>query len=550
MVGFESGCSSRALVGLAVSENTVEPNKRTRGLLGSSLVVGSMTMLSRVLGLTRDIVLAGFVGATSNADAFFVAFKIPNFLRRLFAEGAFSQAFIPVLADYKSSEDDTLIQSFINRITGVLGGVLLVFTAFMMMAAPIVTMLFAPGFIDDGAKFDLTADMLRVTFPYLLLISLTGMAGAILNSYGYFAIPALTPVLLNLSLIFAALVVAPWFDPPIMALAWGVVLAGVLQLTLQLPFLARIQRLPKPVWDTKDEGVKRVLKLMIPALFGVSVSQINLLLDTVLASLLPNGSVSWLYYSDRLTELPLGVFGIAIATVILPNLSDLGSKSDVEQSRRVLDWAVRMVILVALPATLALWLLSREILTTLFQYGAMTPHDIDMAVFSMRAYAIGLLAFMLIKVLAPGFYAQKDTATPVKIGVVAMVSNMLLNVAFVFPLMWWFDLGHLGLALATSCSAFLNAVLLLRGLRARSLFQWQPGWVLFLRAMAVGVILMSAALFYTAGFVGDLTERSWWERASFLGFLILSGGIGLVIGLFLGGLRLSHLKAPLPANVA
>ncbi len=533
-----------------MSENTVESNKRTRGLLGSSLLVGSMTMLSRVLGLTRDIVLAGFVGATSNADAFFVAFKIPNFLRRLFAEGAFSQAFIPVLADYKSSEDDTLIQSFINRVTGVLGGVLLVFTAFMMMAAPVVTMLFAPGFIEDAAKFDLTADMLRVTFPYLLLISLTGMAGAILNSYGYFAIPALTPVLLNLSLIFAALVVSPWFEPPIMALAWGVVLAGALQLTLQLPFLAQIQRLPKPVWDTKDEGVKRVLKLMVPALFGVSVSQINLLLDTVLASLLPDGSVSWLYYSDRLTELPLGVFGIAIATVILPNLSDLGSKSDVKQSRRVLDWAVRMVILVALPATLALWLLSREILTTLFQYGAMTPHDIDMAVFSMRAYAIGLLAFMLIKVLAPGFYAQKDTKTPVKIGVIAMVSNMLLNVAFVFPLMWWFDLGHVGLALATSCSAFLNALLLLRGLRARSLFQWQVGWVLFLRAMAVGVILMSAVLFYASDYVGDLAERAWWERASLLGFLILSGGAALVLGLLLGGLRLSHLKAPLPANVA
>ena len=533
-----------------MSANPVEPARRTRGLLGSSLVVGSMTMLSRVLGLTRDIVLAGFVGATSNADAFFVAFKIPNFLRRLFAEGAFSQAFIPVLADYKSSEDDTLIRSFINRVTGVLGGVLLVFTAFMMMAAPIVTMLFAPGFIDDAAKFDLTADMLRITFPYLLLISLTGMAGAILNSYGYFAIPALTPVLLNLSLIFAALVVAPWFDPPIMALAWGVVLAGALQLTLQLPFLARIQRLPRPVWDTKDEGVKRVLKLMIPALFGVSVSQINLLLDTVLASLLPTGSVSWLYYSDRLTELPLGVFGIAIATVILPNLSELGSKSDVEQSRHVLDWAVRMVILVALPATLALWLLSREILVTLFQYGAMTPHDIDMAVFSMRAYALGLLAFMLIKVLAPGFYAQKDTKTPVKIGVIAMVSNMLLNVVFVFPLMWWFDLGHVGLALATSCSAFLNALLLLRGLRKRALFQWQPGWFLFLRAMIFGVVLMSAVLLLLAGYAGELAERVWWERASILSFSILSGGAGLLAGLLMGGLRLSHLKAPLPANVA
>ena len=308
-----------------------------RGLLGSSLVVGSMTLLSRVLGLIRDVVLAGFIGATSGADAFFVAFKIPNFLRRLFAEGAFSQAFIPVLSDYRATGDDPALQQFINRVAGVMGGVLFLVTAVMVLAAPIVATLFAPGFMSDPVKFALTVDMLRITFPYLFLISLTGMAGAILNSYGYFAIPAITPVFLNLSLILAALVASQWFDPPILALAWGVLVAGVCQLTLQLPFLARIGRLPKPVWTPKDEGVGRVMRLMITALFGVSVSQINLLLDTVLASLLPDGSVAWLYYSDRLTELPLGVFGIAIATVILPNLSDLRIGGGVHQAHKVLD---------------------------------------------------------------------------------------------------------------------------------------------------------------------------------------------------------------------
>ena len=515
-----------------------------RGLLGSSLVVGSMTLLSRVLGLIRDVVLAGFIGATSGADAFFVAFKIPNFLRRLFAEGAFSQAFIPVLSDYRATGDDPALQQFINRVAGVMGGVLFLVTTVMVLAAPIVATLFAPGFMSDPVKFALTVDMLRITFPYLFLISLTGMAGAILNSYGYFAIPALTPVFLNLSLILAALVASQWFDPPILALAWGVLVAGVCQLTLQLPFLARIGRLPKPVWTPKDEGVGRVMRLMIPALFGVSVSQINLLLDTVLASLLPDGSVAWLYYSDRLTELPLGVFGIAIATVILQNLSDLRIGGGVHQAHKVLDWAVRMVVIIAIPATLALWILSAPILTTLFEYGAMRAEDIAMAELSMRAYALGLVAFMLIKVLAPGFYAQQDTKTPVKIGVIAMVSNMLLNVAFVFPLMWWFNIGHVGLALATSCSALLNAALLYRGLAARSLFAWQSGWGRLLRALGLGSGLMIVVLFTGVGLLPDFSEMSWWQRAQNLTLLVTSGALSFLLGAYLMGLRTADLRAP------
>ncbi|HBO12832.1 MAG TPA: murein biosynthesis integral membrane protein MurJ, partial [Halieaceae bacterium] len=336
--------------------------------------------------------------------------------------------------------------------------------------------LFAPGFLDQPAKFALTADLIRVTFPYLLLISLTGLCGAVLNSYGRFAVPAVTPVFLNLSLIAAATVAAPWFEEPAFALAWGVFTAGVVQLLFQLPFLRRLELVPRPRWDTAHPGVRQILKLMVPALFGVSVSQVNLLLDTVLASFLPTGSVSWLYYSDRLAELPLGVFGIAIATVILPSLSADRAAAREERFTPTLDWAVRTVLLVAVPATAALLVLAEPILITLFQYGELSPRDVAMAGYSLRAYALGICAFMLIKVLAPGFYARQDMVTPVRIGIRAMVANMVLNIAFVVPLMVYLDLGHVGLALATSVAAYLNAGLLWRGLRREGIYRFDPAW--------------------------------------------------------------------------
>ena len=468
--------------------------KARPGLLRSSALVGSMTMISRVLGLLRDIVIAAFIGASANADAFFVAFKIPNFLRRLFAEGAFSQAFVPVLADYKEQGAHDAVQALVDRVAGVLGGTLLLLTLITVAASPIVAAIFAPGFVSQPEKFQLTADMIRITFPYLLLISMTGFCGAILNSYGRFAVPAFTPVFLNLSLIFAATVASPWFDEPVFALAWGVFFAGIIQLLFQLPSLYRLDLVPRPVFDGKDEGVRRILKLMIPALFGVSVSQINLLLDTVLASFLPTGSVSWLYYSDRLAELPLGVFGIAIATVILPNLSAHRAAAREDQFASTLDWAMRSVLLIGLPAALALILLAEPILITLFQYGALTPTDVDMASLSLRAYSLGLIAFMLIKILAPGYYARKDTATPVKIGIIAMAANMVMNLAFVLPLLWYFNVGHVGLALATSASAWLNAGLLLRGLLKQGVFTWQPGWGAYILRLFAATSAMTAAV--------------------------------------------------------
>ncbi|KZX56910.1 lipid II flippase MurJ [Halioglobus sp. HI00S01] len=518
--------------------------KKRPGLLRSSALVGAMTMMSRVLGLVRDIVVAAFVGASANADAFFVAFKIPNFLRRLFAEGAFSQAFVPVLADYKEQGAHQAVKELINRVAGVLGGTLLLVTALAVLAAPLVAALFAPGFVSQPYKYQLTSDMIRITFPYLLLISMTGFCGAILNSYGRFAVPAFTPVFLNLSLIFAAVVASPWFAEPVFALAWGVFFAGVIQLLFQLPSLYRLDLVPRPVVDTQHEGVRRIMKLMVPALFGVSVSQINLLLDTVLASFLPTGSVSWLYYSDRLAELPLGVFGIAIATVILPNLSAHRAAAREQEFAVTLDWATRSVLLIGVPAAVALILLAEPILVTLFQYGELTPGDIHMASLSLRAYSLGLIAFMLIKILAPGFYARQDTATPVKIGIIAMAANMVMNLAFVLPLLWYLNIGHVGLALATSCSAWLNAGLLLRGLRRDGVFVFQPGWGMYAGRLIAATVTMSAAVMLLAAPTEQWLAWGWRERALQMGMVCGAGVVAYLAVHFVLGTRLRHLRAP------
>jgi putative peptidoglycan lipid II flippase len=517
---------------------------KTGGLLGSSFVVSMGTMLSRVLGLARDVVLANLLGAAPNADAFFVAFKIPNFLRRLFAEGAFAQAFVPVLTETREQGSHDAVKALVNRVAGVLGGSLFVLTALAMVMAPWVALIFAPGFSRDVAKLALTADLIVWTFPYLLFISLTGFCGAILNTYGRFAVPAYTPVLLNLSLIAAAVFWAPTMPEPALGLAMGVMLAGVLQLLFQLPSLHALKLTPKPVWDTQDAGVRKILMLMVPALFGVSVSQINLLFDTVLASLLPNGSVAWLYYSDRLTELPLGVFAIAIATVILPALSALNTRAAADEFSQTLTWAVRNVLLIAVPATVALWLLAEPILTALFQYGAFTTNDVTMAAASLRAYTLGLGAFMLIKVLAPGYYARQDMKTPVKIGIVAMVSNMVLNVLFVFPLMWYFDMGHVGLALATSASAWINAALLYRGLRRGGIPLTGVFDIRYMVRLLVAVTVMAGVIYVSVPDLRDwfAADMSW--RVTRLLMIVTAGAVSFAGVLALLGLRVAEIKGP------
>ena len=537
-------------------------------LLNSSAIVGVMTMLSRVMGLVRDVVIARLIGAGGYADAFFVAFKIPQFLRRLFAEGAFAQAFVPVLSEYRQRYEAegnvAAIKGLINAVCGVLGGTLFMLVGLVVLAAPVVTAVFAPGFIDQPEKFALTQQMLRITFPYLLLISLTGFAGAILNSYDRFVVPAFTPVLLNLSLIGFALFATPFFSQPVYALAWAVLFAGVLQWLFQLPFLAQIDRLPKPKWDLKHAGVKKILILMVPAIFGVSVSQINLLLDTVLASFLPTGSVSWLYYSDRLAELPLGVFGIAIATVILPGLSRLqlqnlsaetteSNDGSAARFRATLNWALRCITLVAIPATAALIVLAAPILFTLFQYQAMTAADVAMSTYSLRAYALGLMAFMAIKVLATGFYAQQDMKTPVRIGIIAMVSNMVLNLIFVLILHHYWQLGHVGLALATSLSAALNAWLLFRGLSANKLLSdsstgkgrllTSDYWRLLLQVL-LAVFAMIAVLVWLLPELSSWATASWVSRCYDLSLLCIAGLATYLIALWLLGVRVQQFKSP------
>lgn len=491
-------------------------------------------MVSRVLGFVRDIVIARFFGASEGTDAFFVAFKIPNFMRRLFAEGAFSQAFVPVLSEYKETQSTEALKELIAKTAGTLATVLFFITLLGVIGAPILIYIFAPGFESEGTRHDLAVEMLRLTFPYLLFISLTAMAGGVLNTFGKFAIPAITPVLLNLSFLAAIFWLSPLLEKPIMALAWAVLLAGIAQLAFQFPFLKKLGLMPKLSFDRQHAGVKKIMNLMLPALFGVSVTQINLLVDTLLASFLVAGSVSWLYFSDRLVEFPLGIFGIALATVILPNLSKSHAAGKAADFSASLDSGLRWVVLLGVPAALGLFFLAQPMLATLFQYDAFTTSDVNNASLSLMAYAIGLPAFILVKVLVPGFTSRQDMKTPVKIGVIAVVSNMLMSVTLV---MFY---QHVGLALATSLAAFVNAGLLLSALLKEGAFKPQRGWFIFLVKVLVANLSVGVIYFY------DYPPLQWYEWGAFDRVLHLTLEILAVILLyvttaFLLGIRPRHL---------
>jgi putative peptidoglycan lipid II flippase len=493
--------------------------------------------LSRILGFLRDLVIARMFGADAATDAFFVAFKIPNFLRRLFAEGAFSVAFVPVLSEYRSRRPRVELKEFIDRMAGTFGLVLLLTTLAGVLAAPLLIVLFAPGFVtEDDDKYQLAVEMLYLTFPYIFFISLTAFAGSILNAHNRFGIPAFTPVLLNLSLIGCALWLSPQMDQPITALAWGVLIAGVAQLLFQLPFLGRLKLLPKPRVAFKDRGVIKVLRLMVPALFGVSVSQINLLLDTLIASFLVSGSISWLYYSDRLLEFPVGLLGVAIGTVILPNLSRKHAEQSLDEYSATLDWAIRMMVLFGVPAAAGLLLLAGPMLTTLFYSQAFNAEDVFKSSLSLIAYAPGLMAIILIKVLAPGFYAQQDTRTPVKIGIIAMVTNMVFNIILVFPL------AHAGLALATTLSSALNAYLLYRGLRRSGIYRPQKGWSRILFRVLFAATGMSLLLFLGAGDLHRWLDMGNWQRILFLLGWVFAGGTTYLCLLYLSGMRVRDFR--------
>jgi putative peptidoglycan lipid II flippase len=491
-----------------------------------------MTTLSRLFGLVRDIVIAHFFAAGSGSDAFFVAFKIPNYLRRLFAEGGFSQAFVPVLTEYKNQGDEDAVQDLLSHVSGKLTLVLFCVTVIGVVAAPIVIMIFAAGFAGNEDKFDLSVYMLRITFPYILFISLTAFAGGILNTYGRFAVPAFTPVLLNISLISCAIWLAPLLDQPITALAWGVLISGILQLLFQMPFLLGMKRLPRPRLKKDHPGVSKILKLMIPTLFAVSISQINLIIDMFMASFLVNGSISWLYYSDRLMEFPLGVFGVALATVILPNLSEKHAQGNAHKFSHMLDWALKWVFLISIPAALGLMLLAGPMLTTIFQHGEFTPFHVEMSARSLLAYAIGLPGFILIKVLASGYFSRQDTKTPVKIGIVAMFSNIIMNLIFIGPL------AHAGLALATSLAALINAGLLFYFLRKGQFYIPESGWLVFILRIVFASSIMSALLLLMSPAISLWTEWDLFTRVMQLGLWISAGGISYFAALWLTGLRL------------
>jgi putative peptidoglycan lipid II flippase len=472
-------------------------------------------MVSRVLGYARDFLIARIFGASLVTDAFFVAFKIPNLLRRMFAEGAFSQAFVPILAGYRGTHSEQETRSLIDSVATLLFLALVATALLGMAAAPLIVYVTAPGFASDPEKFALTVQLLRVTFPYILFISLVALAAGILNTWNRFSVPAITPALLNVSFIVGAAFLAPYFDPPVMVLAWAVFAGGVLQLAFQVPFLARLGLLPRWRLDLSHPGLRRILLLMAPAAFGVSVGQISILINQVFASFLITGSVSWLYYADRLMELPAGVLGVAAGTILLPSLSKYNAQAKHDEYARLLDWGLRITVLLAVPSAVGLAVLAVPLITSLFHYGRFGVEDVWMTRQAVVAYSVGLVGLIAVKILAPGFYARQNVVTPVKIGILTLLATQLMNLAFIGPL------KHAGLALAIGLGACLNAGLLYRGLRKSGAYTPAPGWAMFLAKVAAAVAVMALALWAVMG------GTQWWLEAH--GARKLPAVIGLVI---------------------
>lgn len=516
----------------------------SKRLLKSGMIVSAMTFISRVLGLVRDVVVANLMGAGASADVFFFANKIPNFLRRLFAEGAFSQAFVPVLTESHAQGDMDKTRELIARAAGTLGVIVSIVTILGVLGSGVVTAVFGFGWFLDwmhsgpaAAKFELASVMLKITFPYLWFITFVALSGAILNTLGKFAVSSFTPVFLNVMIILAAWFISPQMEMPEIGLSIGVFLGGLVQFLFQIPFLIKAGVMVKPKWGWRDPGVVKIRTLMIPALFGVSVSQINLLFDTFIASFLQTGSISWLYYSDRLLEFPLGLFGIAIATVILPALSRKHVDAQSEGFAQTMDWGVRMVILLGLPAMLGLMVLAKPMLMVLFMRGEFSPQDVHQASLSLFAYASGLLNFMLIKVLAPGYYSRQDTKTPVKYGIIAMVTNMVFNAIFAY------FYGYVGLAIATALSAFVNMALLYRGLHIAGVYQITKRTVFFIIRLVIAGAAMVAAILWQLEDMSVWLDWSFAHRSGVLGMLIALGALVYLVVLFLTGARLKDLKA-------
>jgi putative peptidoglycan lipid II flippase len=510
-------------------------------LLKVLATVSSLTLLSRVTGLIRDLLVARFFGASAATDAFFLAFSLPNLLRRLFAEGAFSQAFVPILGEYKNSRGEEQTRILIDDVATLLFWMLMLVTAIGVIAAPLIIYIVAPGFADEPERFSLAVQMLRIMWPYILLISLVAFAGGILNTYSRFSIPAFTPVLLNLSFIVAMLGFAHFFHPPIYVLAWAVLAGGVAQLLLQWSALRRIGKLPRIRWNLRrawaDEGVKRILRQMGPAVLGVSVAQISIVINRIFQSFLETGSISWLFYADRLMEFPTGMLGVALGTILIPFLTKAHVEQDHSSYNQLLDWGLRLTFLLALPASVALAILSLPLIATLFHQGQFSARDALMSAQALTAYAVGLLGLISVKVLAPAFYAKQDIKTPVKIAVLVLMLTQLMNLAFI----GW--LKHAGLALSISLAACINAALLYSVLRKRGVYQPAAGWRTFLLKLSVVLIVFGVALYWAQSLVPWLQLAAQpWKRAVFLGLMVVGGALLYFALLFVLGFRLKDFR--------
>lgn len=509
---------------------------KKQSLLRSTTLVSVMTFISRMVGFVRDMVIANFFGAQAGMDAFFVAFRIPNFMRRLFAEGAFAQAFVPVLAEYQKTKSPEDVRTFIARIAGYLSSILSLVTILGIVASPVIIFLFAPGFSHDSSRAQLATEMLRITFPFLMLVSLTAMAGAILNTYGYFGVPAFTPVILNICMILAAIYLCPNMPQPVTGLAWGVFIAGVAQLLFQIPFLYQKGLLVRPRVVRNDPGVSKVLRLMIPALFGVSIAQLNLMVDSIFASFLKVGSVSWLYYTDRLADFPLGVFGVAVATVILPHLSRRHTEQSTAQYSKALDWGLRSILLIGIPSGIALCLFAMPLIACCFAYGKFNVYDVVQTQKSLFTLACGVPAFMMVKVLASGFYAKQDISTPVKVGALSMVVNTLLCFIFI----WHFE--HAGLTLASALAGYVNCGVLLYLLIRRGIYTPTPGWMKYSVQLIAANGTISIYLLAMSG-----TVSYWLSFPPVMRLCLLMAHVLVVVVIYLlvlglTGLRPSHFR--------
>ncbi len=502
-------------------------------LLKSLATISSLTLVSRILAFVRDVLIARIFGAGMATDAFFVAFKLPNLLRRLFAEGAFSQAFVPIFGEYKHRRGHEETQLLVDHVTTMLALILFIVTLVGIIAAPVIVYISAPGFLKDAPKFDLTVQLLRITTPYIFFISLVAVAAGILNTYNRFWVPAFAPILLNLCFIGAALWLAPYFDPPILALAWAVFIAGFVQLAFQIPFLKKIGMLPRIRFSLKDAGMRRVIRQMGPAVFGVSIAQISLIINTIFASFLAAGSVSWLYYADRLMEFPSGVLGVALGSILLPSLSKCHADNNTAEYSKLLDWGLRLTVMLTLPAALALGMIAVPLLSTFFQRGAFGAHDVQMTSYALIGYSIGLIGMILVKILAPGFYARQDIRTPVKIGLFTLFATQAMNALFVFGL----DLKHAGLALSIGLAACLNSAILFYFLRKHGIYRPEIGWAKFFFKVCIAVAALAVTLWFGMGSEQSWLSSSGWPRVLRLSALV-AGGVAVYFAvLFMLGFR-------------